>query len=37
MDVGLFVEFPCRDGMSEQEAFTECFTLVDEAEASGVA
>ena len=37
MDVGLFVEFPCRDGMSEQEAFAECFTLVDEAEASGVA
>src|ERR671930_505742 len=35
MDVGLFVEFPCRDGMSEQEAFAECFTLVDEAEASG--
>ena len=37
MDVGLFVEFPCRDGMSEQEAFAECFTLVDEAEARGVA
>ena len=36
MEVGLFVEFPCRDGMSEQEAFVECFTLVDEAEASGV-
>src|SRR5256885_7768734 len=36
MDVGLFVEFSCRDGMSEQEAFAECFTLVDEAEASGV-
>src|SRR2546430_15511053 len=36
MDVGLFVEFPCRGGMSEQEAFAECFTLVDEAEASGV-
>src|SRR2546428_904202 len=36
MDVGLFVEFPCRDGMSEQEAFAECFTLVDEAEASRV-
>ena len=36
MDVGLFVEFPCRDGMSEQEAFAECFTLVDEAEASSV-
>ena len=36
MEVGLFVEFPCRDGMSEQEAFAECFTLVDEAEASRV-
>jgi alkanesulfonate monooxygenase SsuD/methylene tetrahydromethanopterin reductase-like flavin-dependent oxidoreductase (luciferase family) len=36
MEVGLFVEFPCRDGMSEQEAFAECFTLVDEAEASSV-
>src|SRR5919202_5580259 len=36
MDVGLFVEFPCRDGMSEQEAFAECFTLIDEAEARGV-
>src|SRR5262245_66291997 len=37
MDIGLFVEFPCREGMSEQEAFAECFTLVDEAEVSGVA
>ena len=36
MDIGLFVEFPCRDGMSEPEAFAECFSLVDEAEASGV-
>src|SRR4029453_14061499 len=36
MEVGLFVEFPCREGMSEQEAFAECFSLVDEAEASGV-
>ena len=36
MDVGLFLEFPCRDGMSESEAFAECFTLIDEAEASGV-
>src|SRR5262249_57890089 len=37
MDFGLFLEFPCRDGMTEQEAFAECFTLVDEAEALGVA
>jgi len=37
MDFGLFVEFPCRDGMSEREAFSECFALVDEAEAHGVA
>jgi alkanesulfonate monooxygenase SsuD/methylene tetrahydromethanopterin reductase-like flavin-dependent oxidoreductase (luciferase family) len=36
MEFGLFVEFPCRDGMAEQEAFTECFALVDEAEALGV-
>src|SRR5437899_1549128 len=37
MDFGLFVEFPRRDGMTEQEAFAECFALVDEAEALGVA
>jgi alkanesulfonate monooxygenase SsuD/methylene tetrahydromethanopterin reductase-like flavin-dependent oxidoreductase (luciferase family) len=37
MDFGLFVEFPCQDGMSEQDAFTECFALVEEAEAHGVA
>ena len=36
MDFGLFVEFPCRDGMTEREAFAECFALVDEAEARGV-
>src|SRR5919204_5011682 len=36
MDFGLFIEFPCRDGMAEREAFAECFALVDEAEASGV-
>ncbi len=36
MDFGLFIEFPCRDGMTEQEAFAECFGLVDEAEALGV-
>lgn len=36
MDSGLFVEFPYREGMSEREAFAECFTLVDAAEACGV-
>jgi alkanesulfonate monooxygenase SsuD/methylene tetrahydromethanopterin reductase-like flavin-dependent oxidoreductase (luciferase family) len=36
MDFGLFVEFPCREGMSERQAFAECFALVDEAEALGV-
>jgi alkanesulfonate monooxygenase SsuD/methylene tetrahydromethanopterin reductase-like flavin-dependent oxidoreductase (luciferase family) len=36
MDSGLFVEFPYRDGMSEGEAFAECFALVDAAEACGV-
>jgi len=36
MDCGLFIEFPCREGMTEREAFAECFTLVDEAEALGV-
>src|SRR5919204_4574243 len=36
MDFGLFIEFPCRDGMAEREAFAECFALVDEAEALGV-
>src|SRR4029453_15105763 len=35
MDCGLFIEFPCREGMSEREAFAECFGLVDEAEARG--
>ena len=37
MDCGLFVEFPSREGMTEREAFAECFALVDEAEACGVA
>jgi len=37
MDCGLFLEFPCRDGMTEQEAFAESLALVDEAEARGVA
>ena len=36
MDFGLFLEFPCREGMTEREAFAECFALVDEAEARGV-
>ena len=36
MDFGLFIEFPCREGMTEGEAFAECFALVDEAEACGV-
>jgi alkanesulfonate monooxygenase SsuD/methylene tetrahydromethanopterin reductase-like flavin-dependent oxidoreductase (luciferase family) len=36
MDFGLFIEFPCREGMTEREAFAECFALVDEAEARGV-
>lgn len=36
MDFGLFLEFPCRAGMTEGEAFAECFALVDEAEAYGV-
>jgi alkanesulfonate monooxygenase SsuD/methylene tetrahydromethanopterin reductase-like flavin-dependent oxidoreductase (luciferase family) len=37
MDVGLFVEFPCREGMSERQSFAECFALVDAAEALNVA
>src|SRR4029450_13560299 len=36
MDVGLFLEFPCREGMTDGEAFAECFALVDAAEALGV-
>jgi alkanesulfonate monooxygenase SsuD/methylene tetrahydromethanopterin reductase-like flavin-dependent oxidoreductase (luciferase family) len=36
MDFGLFIEFPCREGMTEGEAFAECFALVDAAEAFGV-
>src|SRR4029453_339319 len=35
MDVGLFLEFPCREGMTDGEAFAECFALVDAAEALG--
>jgi len=36
MDCGLFLEFSCREGMTEHDAFAECFALVDEAEACGV-
>jgi alkanesulfonate monooxygenase SsuD/methylene tetrahydromethanopterin reductase-like flavin-dependent oxidoreductase (luciferase family) len=36
MDFGVFIEFPCREGMTEREAFTECFALGDAAEALGV-
>ena len=36
MDFGLFIEFPYREGMTEREAFAECFALVDAAEALGV-
>ncbi|PYM94639.1 MAG: hypothetical protein DME04_07345 [Candidatus Rokuibacteriota bacterium] len=36
MDSGLFIEFPCREGMTDGEAFAECFALVDAAEALGV-
>ncbi len=37
MDFGLFLEFPCREGMAESQAFSECLGLVDEAESQGVA
>lgn len=36
MDFGLFVEFPCREGVTEAEVFAESFALVDAAEAAGV-
>lgn len=36
MDFGLFLEFPRREGATHQQAFEECFALVDEAEARGV-
>lgn len=36
MDFGLFVEFPCRDGVSQAEVFEESFRLVDAAEELGV-
>lgn len=36
MDFGLFVEFPCRDGVTQREVFEESFELVDAAEELGV-
>ena len=36
MDFGLFLEFPRREGLTQQEAFQECFALAHEAEARGV-
>lgn len=36
MDFGLFLEFPLREGATQQQAFEECFELADDAEAQGV-
>ena len=36
MELGLFLEFPVREGSSENEAFKESFALVDQAEELGV-
>ena len=36
MDFGLFLEFPQREGATQQQAFEECFALADNAEAKGV-
>lgn len=36
MDFGLFLEFPCREGGSEHDAFRDAFDLVDKAEQQGV-
>ena len=36
MELGLFLEFPVREGSSENEAFKESFALVDQAEDLGV-
>ena len=35
MEFGLFVEFPCREGVSQAQVFNESFTLVDAAEEVG--
>ena len=35
MEFGLFVEFPYAGGLSDQEAFAQAFSLVDEAENLG--
>ena len=35
MEFGLFVEFPCRDGVSQAQVFKESFALVDAAEELG--
>src|SRR5882672_2251804 len=36
MESGVFIEFPTPAGMTDREAFAECFALVDAAEALGV-
>ncbi len=36
MELGLFLEFPVREGLSENDAFKESFSLVDQAEELGV-
>ena len=36
MDLGLFLEFPVREGSTENQAFKESFALVDQAERLGV-
>ena len=36
MEFGLFLEFPAQDGATDQEAFSQGFALVDEAESMGV-
>ena len=36
MELGLFLEFPVREGSNENEAFKESFALVDQAEDLGV-
>ena len=36
MEFGLFLEFSCHDGLTQQDVFAESFALVDEAEQLGV-